>query len=130
MPKHSGLGKGLDALIPTGESSRVPASGVMQIPVGLIRPNPRQPRVQFDETHLAELADSIREHGIIQPLIVAPGEDGTFTLIAGERRLQAAVKAGLETVPAIARSADSLEMLELALIENVQRLDLNVLEEA
>lgn len=130
MPKHSGLGKGLDALIPTGESSRAPAAGVMQIPVGWIRPNPRQPRVQFDEAHLAELADSIREHGIIQPLIVAPGEDGTFTLIAGERRLQAAVKAGLETVPALTRSADSLEMLELALIENVQRQDLNVLEEA
>lgn len=130
MPKHSGLGKGLDALIPTGESSRLPAAGVMQVPVGLIRPNPRQPRVTFDEAHLGELADSIREHGIIQPLIVTPGEDGTFTLIAGERRLQAAMKAGLETVPVLARSADSLEMLELALIENVQRQDLNVLEEA
>ena len=129
MPKHSGLGKGLDALIPTGESMPAPG-GVMQLPLELIRPNPRQPRVHFDDQQIAELADSIREHGVIQPLIVAPAEGGTFTLIAGERRLQASRRAGLATVPAIARQANSLEMLELALIENVQRADLNVLEEA
>jgi ParB family chromosome partitioning protein len=130
MAKHSGLGKGLDALIPTSEKPSAPAGGVMQLPVELIKPNPRQPRMNFHEEQLVELADSIREHGIIQPLIVSPGEAGTFILIAGERRLQAAKRAGLPTVPAIARQADSLEMLELALIENVQRSDLNVLEEA
>src|SRR5512143_3462073 len=130
MPKHSGLGKGLEALIPTGEATPIPAAGVMQIPVDLIQPNPRQPRARFDQALINELADSIREHGIIQPLIVALGEGNSFVLIAGERRLQAARKAGLETVPAIARHASTLEMLELALIENVQRLDLNVLEEA
>jgi ParB family chromosome partitioning protein len=130
MAKHSGLGKGLDSLIPTGEIGRTPASGVSQIPVELIEPNPHQPRSNFNEEQLAELADSIREHGIIQPLIVVPGEGNKFTLIAGERRLQAAKKAGLETVPVITRQASGLEMLELALIENVQRSDLNVLEEA
>ena len=130
MPKHTGLGKGLEALIPTGEASKTPSGGVMQVPVDLIHPNPRQPRVHFDEEQLAELADSIREHGVIQPLIVTPAEGGTFLLIAGERRLQAAQRAGLETVPVISRQASSLQMLELALIENVQRADLNVLEEA
>lgn len=130
MPKHSGLGKGLEALIPTGESPRTPSGGVMQAPVELIHPNPRQPRVHFDEAQLTELAASIRERGILQPLIVTAGEGGTFILIAGERRLQAARKAGLKTVPVLVRQADSLEMLELALIENVQRADLNVLEEA
>ncbi len=130
MPKHSGLGKGLEALIPTGEAARISSGGVMQVPLELIQPNPRQPRVHFDEDQLAELADSIREHGVIQPLIVTPGEGGAFILIAGERRLQAAQRAGLKTVPAISRQASSLEMLELALIENVQRADLNVLEEA
>ncbi len=130
MPKHSGLGKGLEALIPTGETSALPASGILQVPVERIHPNPRQPRVHFDETLIAELADSIREHGVIQPLIVTPGEAGSFILIAGERRLQAARKAGLAAVPVIARHASSLEMLELALIENLQRSDLNVLEQA
>jgi ParB family chromosome partitioning protein len=130
MPKHSGLGKGLEALIPTGEAAQIPSGGVMQVPVELIQRNPHQPRVRFDEAQLSELADSIREHGVIQPLIVTPGEAGSFLLIAGERRLQAAQKAGLKTVPVIARHASSLEMLELALIENVQRSDLNVLEEA
>jgi ParB family chromosome partitioning protein len=130
MPKHSGLGKGLEALIPTGEAPPPSPGGVMQVPVELITRNPHQPRVRFDEEELAELADSIREHGVIQPLIVSPGENGAFVLIAGERRLQAAQKAGLKTVPAIARHASGLELLELALIENVQRSDLNVLEEA
>src|SRR5574340_1844087 len=129
MAKHSGLGKGLDSLIPTGETGRMPASGVAQIPVELIEPNPHQPRSNFDEDQLAELADSIREHGIIQPLIVVPGEGNMFTLIAGERRLQAAKKAGLETVPVITRQANGLEMPEVALIENVPRCDLNVLDE-
>jgi len=130
MPKHSGLGKGLEALIPTGDAAARTPSGVLQVPLDKVKPNPRQPRVQFHEAQLAELADSIREHGILQPLIVTPGPEGTFTIIAGERRLQAARKAGLKTVPVISRQASGLEMLELALIENVQRADLNVLEEA
>jgi ParB family chromosome partitioning protein len=92
--------------------------------------NPRQPRVQFDAGELEELAASIREHGIIQPLIVSPGRGGNFTLIAGERRLQAAKRAGLKTVPIIVRQASDRQLLELALIENIQRADLGPLEEA
>lgn len=133
MPKHSGLGKGLDALIPgSGGETRHPpsAGGVMQVPLESINRNPRQPRSQFDATELEELAASIREHGIIQPLIVAPARGGNFTLIAGERRLQAAKKAGLEKVPVILRQASDRQLLEVALIENVQRADLNALEEA
>jgi len=131
MPKHSGLGKGLDALIPTGgEVVPAPPGGVMQIPVERIGRNPRQPRLRIDEKELAGLAESIREHGVIQPLIVSPAEGGSYILIAGERRLQAAQRAGLKTVPVISRSASSQDLLELALVENIQRADLNVLEEA
>ena len=132
MAKHTGLGKGLDALIPGGGETRHPAApgGVMQVPLEAITRNPRQPRTQFDAKDLEELAASIREHGIIQPLIVAPARGGNFTLIAGERRLQAAKKAGLEKVPVILRQASDRQLLEVALIENVQRADLNALEEA
>jgi ParB family chromosome partitioning protein len=130
MPPRSGLGKGLDALIPGGGGSSTVIGGVMQVSVGLIQRNPHQPRTVFDPLLLAELADSIREHGIIQPLIVSPVADGTYTLIAGERRLQAAQKAGFKTVPVIVRNASGQELLELALIENIQRADLNPLEEA
>jgi ParB family chromosome partitioning protein len=132
MAKHSGLGKGLDALIPSGSQPAASSSagGVLQVAVGLIQRNPRQPRIHFREEELAELAASIREHGIIQPLIVLPNGDGTFILIAGERRWQAAQKAGLSKVPVITRQATNQELLELALIENVQRADLNPLEEA
>ncbi|MGC8855405.1 MAG: ParB/RepB/Spo0J family partition protein [Anaerolineae bacterium] len=127
MPSRSGLGKGLDALIPGGSQ---PADGVTQVPVENIRRNPRQPRVQFNAQELEELAASIREHGILQPLVVSPGEDGSYVLIAGERRLEAARKAGLRTVPVVIRHATDQQLLELALIENVQRADLNPLEEA
>ena len=134
MPQRSGLGKGLDALIPSTPSvqpsSTAGESGVSQLPVDAIRRNPRQPREQFDAKDLEELAASIREHGVIQPLIVAPGTDGNYTLIAGERRLEAAKRAGLHTVPAILRQASDRELLELALIENIQRSELNPLEEA
>ncbi|KAA3644963.1 MAG: ParB/RepB/Spo0J family partition protein [Chloroflexi bacterium] len=128
--KRSGLGKGLDALIPPSES-QLPKSGVQQIPVKAIKPNPRQPRTNFDEGELSELAASIREHGVIQPLIVTQGSkpDG-YTLIAGERRWQAAQLAELEQVPAILREASDQQLLELALIENVQRADLSPLEAA
>ncbi len=131
MPKRTGLGKGLDALIPSGQS--VPSgdgSGIAQISVDLIQRNPRQPREKFDIEELENLAASIREHGVIQPLIVSPGKNGIYVLIAGERRLQASRKAGLQTVPVVIRHATDQQLLELALIENVQRADLNAIEEA
>jgi ParB family chromosome partitioning protein len=138
MAQRKGLGKGLDALIPGGKStSSAPSgfvssggSGVQQVAVELIQRNPSQPRLTFKEDDLNELAASIREHGVIQPLIVLPSKDGTYTLIAGERRLQASKRAGLKTVPVITREANNQELLELALIENVQRADLNAMEEA
>jgi ParB family chromosome partitioning protein len=135
MSKRSGLGRGLDSLIPIGqETAPVQTdlhSGVITIPVAAISPNPRQPRVRFDPAELAELAASIREHGIIQPLIVRRGEQpDQYTLIAGERRLLAARQAALERVPAIVREATQQELVELALIENVQRADLSPLEAA
>ena len=133
MPQRPGLGKGLDALIPSMPDAQQPAAGdggVSQLPVDAIQRNPRQPRDQFDAKDLDELTASIREHGIIQPLIVSPGDGGTYTLIAGERRLEAGKRAGLRTVPAIMRQASDRELLELALIENIQRAELNPLEEA
>ena len=104
--------------------------GVTQLSTESIQRNPRQPRLHFAESELQELAASIREHGIIQPLIVSKGTDGRFILIAGERRLQAARKAGLTSVPVVIRQASDQQLLELALIENVQRADFNPLEEA
>jgi ParB family chromosome partitioning protein len=131
MPPRSGLGKGLDALIPGGpQPVSTSASGVTQVAVDLIQRNPRQPREKFDINELENLAASIREHGVIQPLIVAPGKNGVYILIAGERRLQASRKAGLKTVPVVIRNATDQQLLELAIIENVQREDLNAIEEA
>ena len=134
MAQRKGLGKGLDALIPGGKPSTSPVSsghgGVQQVAVEAIKRNPRQPRIHFKEDELNELAASIREHGVIQPLIVSPKNDGTFILIAGERRWQASQRAGLTKVPVVTRQANNQEFLELALIENVQRADLNPLEEA
>jgi ParB family chromosome partitioning protein len=133
MAQRTGLGKGLDALIPAGGKNQPAAGGaggIQQVAVEAIRPNPRQPRIHFKEEELAELAASIREHGVIQPLIATPKSDGTYTLIAGERRWQASQKAGLRTVPVITRQASNQELIEIALIENVQRADLNSLEEA
>ena len=130
MSRRSGLGKGLDALIPGGESA-IPSSGIDQLPVNHIANNPKQPRTKFDAGELAELANSIREHGVIQPLVVTKGEeDGQYVLIAGERRLQAAKLAGLSQIPAIIREASHQEYLLLALVENVQRADLSPLETA
>src|SRR5512135_158627 len=128
MPQRSGLGKGLDALIPGGSALR--EGGAVQIPVDAIARNPRQPRQNLREEELENLAASIREHGVIQPLIVSPAVNGTYTLIAGERRWQAARRAGLSTVPVVIRVASDQQLLELALIENVQRADLNAIEEA
>ena len=128
MAKKHGLGKGLDALIPAGEGA-ASLGGVLQLPVESIRPNPRQPRHQVNPDELKDLTDSIRAHGVLQPLLVTT--DGTdYMLIAGQRRLQAARLAGLDFVPAILRQASELQQLELALIENLQRQDLNPLEAA
>lgn len=131
MPPRSGLGKGLDALIPTGKTkSSGEGNGVTQVAVDLIQRNPRQPREKFDLEELENLAASIREYGVIQPLIVSPGKNGIYILVAGERRLQASRKAGLRTVPVVIRHATDQQLLELALVENVQRADLNAIEEA
>lgn len=130
MARRPGLGKGLDALIPAGENPIV-ESGVRQISVGNIMTNPRQPRTQINPSDLEELAGSIREHGILQPLIVRlDSASDRYVLIAGERRWRAAQLAGLEKVPVIIREAGDQEQLELALIENVQRADLSALETA
>jgi ParB family chromosome partitioning protein len=130
MPPRSGLGKGLDALIPTGQKTTSSEGGITHLPVDLIQRNPRQPREKFDLEELENLAASIREHGVIQPLVVSPGKNEIYTLVAGERRLQAARKAGLKTVPVVIRHTTDQQLLELALIENVQRADLNAIEEA
>ena len=130
MVKKSGLGKGLDALLPAADN-HLPESGVRQIQTSKISPNPRQPRANFDAGELDQLATSIREHGVIQPLIITAGESaGSYTLIAGERRLMAAKLVELEEVPVIIREASDQELVELALVENVQRADLGPLETA
>jgi len=129
MSRRTGLGRGLDSLIPGGER---PASiGIQSIPIEQILPNPHQPRKKYDSKEMEELAESIRSHGIIQPLIVTRGkEPDEFILIAGERRLLAARLVDLLRVPAIIREASEQQRLELALIENIQRTDLNPLEAA
>jgi len=143
MPKHTGLGKGLDALIPSsgfqqeqaaqadGDAQPRNVGGVLTVPVDQIVPNPRQPRSHFEPVALEELAASIKEHGIIQPLLVSRDDQSAgYTLIAGERRWQASKLAGLLEVPVIVRQTSDQQKLELALIENVQRADLSPLEEA
>jgi ParB family chromosome partitioning protein len=129
MNKKIGLGKGLGALLPASNEA-IATSGLTEAPVRAIVPNPRQPRTQFDEQALRELANSIREHGLIQPLIVARAGEDHYALIAGERRWRAAQLAGLETVPVVIKDVVPQQMLEMALVENVQRSDLNPLEEA
>ncbi len=119
------LGRGLDALIPTVETK----AGATEIPIARVSPNPHQPRQAISEESLAELAASIREHGVIQPLLVTQ-TGNEYQLIVGERRWRAAQLAGLATVPAIIKETTPQQMLELALVENVQRADLNPLEEA
>jgi len=123
--KQRGLGRGLDALLKGDEA------GVRSLPIDSLLPNRRQPRTAFDADAIEELAASIRVQGIVQPLIVTPGEDGKYLLVAGERRWRAARLAGLESVPVVVRAAGGdRERLELALVENLQRSDLNALEEA
>jgi ParB family chromosome partitioning protein len=127
-PKKRGLGRGLDALIEKAEER--PEEGVRTLPVAKLHPNRFQPRTRFDEPAIEELAESIRVQGIVQPLVVTPEGDG-WTIIAGERRWRAARRAGLEEVPVVVREvAGDRELLELALVENLQRSDLNPVEEA
>ncbi len=128
MTKKHGLGRGLGALIPTADTA-VSNDDIRLIPVTSIIPNPHQPRTAFNQDQLAELAASITEHGLIQPLVVTQ-QEGQYILIAGERRWRAAQLAGLEQLPAIVKEATPQAMLELAIIENIQRADLNALEEA
>jgi ParB family chromosome partitioning protein len=132
VARRSGLGKGLSALIPTevvGDRS----SALREVPIGSIKPNPRQPRVNFDEDTMSSLAASIKELGILQPVLVRQvgGEAADdFELIAGERRWRAARRAGLQTIPVLVQTSDETRSLEQALVENLHRQDLNVLEEA
>ena len=134
----SGLGRGLQALLgeqavpvaPGGESAPARPGGVREIEIGRIRPNPEQPRVQFTEEAIDELADSIAERGVLQPILLRPHGDGGFEIVAGERRWRAAQRARLHTIPAIVREIDDSATAEIALIENIQREDLNAVEEA
>ncbi len=131
MARLGGLGKGLDALIPSDAApSATSTSGLREIPVGAITPNRHQPRVHFDEDSLADLAASISAVGVLQPVLVRPAGDGTYELIAGERRWRAATKAQLATIPAIVRVTDDLASVEQAVVENLHRQDLTALEEA
>jgi len=130
MAKKSGLGRGLEALIP-GSDVFPQMGNLMFVAIEKISPNPRQPRRNINPEELSELTASVLEHGVLQPLIISPGKnDGEYILIAGERRLQASRLAGLTSVPVVIRETTDLEKLELALIENLQRADLNPLEEA
>ncbi|QBI20007.1 ParB/RepB/Spo0J family partition protein [Egibacter rhizosphaerae] len=127
MSRQGGLGRGLDALIPTATEGR---SGLLTLRLGAIVPNRRQPREDFDEQGLEELAQSLRQLGMLQPVLVRPVEDGKYELIAGERRYRAAQIAGLEEIPALVRATDDSDLLTEALVENIHRVDLNPLEEA
>jgi ParB family chromosome partitioning protein len=132
-----GLGRGLSALLGEAEAENAAAPdgegvGVREIPIELIHRNPDQPRRRFGETEIAELADSIREKGVLQPVLVRPNPDipGEYQLVAGERRWRASQQAGLRAMPALVRELDDRQVLEIAIIENVQRADLGVIEES
>lgn len=131
MAQKSGLGRGLEALIPGALSGSTSTAADSHVLISMIVPNPQQPREQMAEESLLELADSIREHGILQPLVVSHDAiTGMYTLVAGERRLRAAKIAGLEKVPVIIRTVSEQQRLTQALIENIQRADLSPLETA
>ena len=134
--KRGGLGRGLNALVSEAEyetggsaTSASNAASETKLPIEDIVPNPNQPRIHFNETELRELGESIQEHGVLQPLLVRKHGNG-YEIIAGERRYQASKLAGLEELPVIIKDVDDEEMLALALIENLQRSDLNPVEEA
>jgi ParB family transcriptional regulator, chromosome partitioning protein len=122
-----GMGRGLSAILPPAQRG---VEGLRDVPVDLVKPNPRQPRRSFDEGSLAELAESIRARGVLQPIVVRALPGGHYELVAGERRLRAARLAELETVPAVVRETDDWERLDIALAENMARVDLNAVEEA
>jgi len=124
-----GMGRGLAAILPEGGGEEA-VGELRELPVDLIQPNPKQPRTKFDPEALAGLADSIASSGIVQPLLVRPLRDGSYELIAGERRWRAARQAGLDKVPAVVRDPEQAERLQVALIENMVREDLNPVEEA
>ena len=133
--RKRGLGRGLDALIQSAKEEEAPAGGagaaVRTLPIGNLKPNRLQPRSYFNETAIEELSESIKAQGVVQPIVVAPDPDGSYSIIAGERRWRAARRAGLDEVPVVVREvADDRERLELALVENLQRSDLYPLEEA
>ena len=126
--KRNALGRGLDSLISMDDVQPSGSSAINEIAIHLIKPNPDQPRTNFNEEALEELATSIREHGIIQPLTVRAADAGTYMIISGERRCRAAKLAGLDSVPAYVRTANDSQITEMALIENIQREDLNAIE--
>ena len=126
--KFPALGRGLDALISTDTVQTEGSSSINEIAIDLIHPNPNQPRREFDEEAMNELADSIREIGIIQPITLRKLDDSTYEIIAGERRWRASKQAGLTQIPAYIRTADDENVMEMALIENIQREDLNAVE--
>ena len=128
--KKGGLGRGLDALFADNSVEENSSASAVKLSLNEIEPNKDQPRKTFDEKALSELADSIAQHGVIQPLLVRPMPDGSYQLVAGERRWRAARRAGLSEVPVVLREMSDSEMMELALIENLQREDLNPIEEA
>ena len=131
MSRRSGLGKGIGALIPDGiVTQQQTATGFTEVPVSSVTPNRRQPRGVFEEEALNSLTESVREIGVLQPILVRPLEGGTYELIAGERRWRAARRAGLQTIPAVVRDVSDMATLEQALVENLHRQDLNPLEEA
>lgn len=128
-----GLGRGFDALLPQDFDETIllsPEDKIQQIATDKLAPNPYQPRKHFDQAALEELSASIKQYGIVQPLVVTPAKGGSYNIVAGERRWRASRLAGLERVPAVVRSSKELEQLEIALIENVQRVDLSPLEQA
>jgi ParB family chromosome partitioning protein len=127
VARSFGLGRGLEALIPRAADAE---TAILQLPVDAIARNPHQPRDHFDDEGIAELAASIAMHGVLQPIVVRVAANGGYELIAGERRLRAVRVAGLDTVPAVVRDSAGGEPLELALVENIQRADLNAIEEA
>ena len=129
MARRSGLGRGLGALIPTDITGEA-GSGLREVPVGSISPNPHQPRAYFDEESLASLTASVAELGVLQPILVREVGDERYELIAGERRWRAAKRAGLPSIPVVVRTVDDVLSLEQALVENLHREDLNALEEA
>lgn len=128
--KKTGLGKGLAALLSQSSIQHTSQGYIPNLPIDLIKENPYQPRIEIKPEALVDLADSIREHGVIEPLLVTKKSDEQYELIAGERRWRSAKLAGLDSVPVVVRESSPQEMLELAIVENVQRADLNPLEEA